>query len=50
MLGEFTDEDIPADKQVSVMGIMLEAFCDLTDFDFMASQPPWPRYMSSGMS
>ena len=39
MLAEFTDEDIPADKQVSVMGIMLEAFCDLTDFDFMASQP-----------
>ena len=57
MLAEFTDEDIPADKQVSVMGIMLEAFCDLTDFDFMASQPavaqvyePWHELAQQGVS
>ena len=57
MLGAFSDADIPADKQVSVMGIMLEAFCDLTDFDFMAGHPdaarvydPWHALAEQGVS
>lgn len=57
MLGAFSDADIPADKQVSVMGIMLEAFCDLTDFDFMADHPdaarvydPWHTLAEQGVS
>ena len=32
LLGAYSDGDIPQDRQVSVLGIMLEAFCDLTDF------------------
>ncbi|MCI8422026.1 MAG: LTA synthase family protein [Lawsonibacter sp.] len=32
------DADIPEDRRVSIMGIMLEAFCDLTDFDALAAQ------------
>jgi hypothetical protein len=35
-LNSYEDTDIPEDKKVSVMGIMLEAFCDLTDFDALA--------------
>lgn len=57
LLGAFSDADIPADKQVSVMGIMLEAFCDLTDFDFMAGHPdaarvydPWHALAEQGVS
>lgn len=57
LLETFSDADIPADKQVSVMGIMLEAFCDLTDFDFMADHPdaarvydPWHALAEQGVS
>ena len=57
LLEAFSDTDIPADKQVSVMGIMLEAFCDLTDFDFMAGHPdaarvydPWHALAEQGVS
>ena len=57
LLEAFSDADIPADKQVSVMGIMLEAFCDLTDFDFMADHPdaarvydPWHALAEQGVS
>lgn len=57
LLGAFSDADIPADKQVSVMGIMLEAFCDLTDFDFMAGHldaalvyDPWHALAEQGVS
>lgn len=57
LLEAFSDADIPADKQVSVMGIMLEAFCDLTDFDFMADHPdaarvydPWHTLTEQGVS
>ena len=32
LLGQYADGDIPAERQVSVVGVMLEAFCDLTDF------------------
>lgn len=38
-LALYQDADIPADKKVNVMGIMLEAFCDLTDFPLAAEQP-----------
>ena len=31
-LERYQEEDIPADQKVNVMGVMLEAFCDLTDF------------------
>ena len=34
----YTDADIPEDKKVSVMGIMLEAFVDLTDFPALAGE------------
>lgn len=32
------EEAIPEDRKVSVVGIMLEAFCDLTDFPALAEQ------------
>ena len=32
LLNSYQDADIAEDQKVSVMGIMLEAFCDLTDF------------------
>ena len=38
LLEQYPDSDIPEDKQVSVMGIMLEAFCDLTNFPALAEQ------------
>lgn len=38
-LGRYPDSDIPEGQKVSVMGIMLEAFCDLTDFAPLAGQP-----------
>ena len=51
LLNKYQDQDIPADKKVSVMGIMLEAFSDFTDFPMMADQPavaklyePWHAF------
>lgn len=51
MLNSYQDADIPEDKKVSVMGIMLEAFSDFTDFPLMAEQPavaeiykPWHEF------
>ena len=38
LLEQYPDSNIPEDKKVSVMGIMLEAFCDLTDFPALAGQ------------
>lgn len=38
MLAEYPDSDIPEGKKVSIMGFMLEGFCDLTDFEFLAGQ------------
>lgn len=38
LLSEYPDEDIPVQQRVNVVGIMLEAFCDLTDFDALAEQ------------
>ena len=40
LLHSYEDADIPQDKQVHIMGIMLEAFCDLTDFPLAAEQEP----------
>lgn len=37
-LAQYPDSDIPEGQKVSVMGIMLEAFCDLTDFEPLAGQ------------
>ena len=34
----YSEEAIPEDQKVSVVGIMLEAFCDLTDFPALAEQ------------
>ena len=38
LLAQYEDADIPEGQQVSVLGIMLEAFCDLTDFPALAQQ------------
>lgn len=37
-LAQYPDSDIPEGRRVSVMGVMLEAFCDLTDFEPLAGQ------------
>lgn len=39
LLARYPDQDIPADRRVNVVGVMLEAFCDLTDFPALAEQP-----------
>lgn len=36
LLARYEDADIPEERKVSVMGIMLEAFCDLTDFETLS--------------
>jgi len=36
-LYQYEDADIPEEQKVSVLGIMLEAFCDLTDFEALAN-------------
>ena len=57
LLGQYPDADIPEDKKVSVMGIMLEAFCDLTDFPALAGQEavaqvyqPWHELEAQSVS
>ena len=57
LLHTYQDADIPADKKVSVMGIMLEAFCDLTDFPLLAQQEgvqqvyaPWHAFEAQSVS
>ena len=39
LLESFQDSDIPVEEKVDVVGIMLEAFCDLTDFPALANEP-----------
>ena len=39
LLEQFPDTDIPENQKVDVVGVMLEAFCDLTDFPALAAQP-----------
>ena len=42
VLDAYTDTDIPADKRVSVIGIMLEAYTDLTEYEqFAAAEPAY---------
>lgn len=36
LLSGYSDTDIPARQRVNIVGIMLEAFCDLTDFPALA--------------
>lgn len=57
LLEQYADADIPQEKKVSVMGIMLEAFCDLTDFDILAQQnsvmevyAPWHELSEQSVS
>lgn len=37
LLASYTDSDIPAGEKLTVVGVMLEAFCDLTDYPALAS-------------
>ena len=39
LLESYQDADIPEEQKVDVMGVMLEAFCDLTDFPALANHP-----------
>lgn len=55
LLARYPDSDIP--NKVTVMGVMLEAFCDLTDFDSLASRPevaelyvPWHELEEQSVS
>ena len=57
LLGSCSDGDIPEDKQVSVLGIMLEAFSDLTDFPALGDIPavakvyePWHQLEEQSVS
>ncbi|MCI8537081.1 MAG: LTA synthase family protein [Oscillospiraceae bacterium] len=40
ILAEYEGEDIPEEERVSVLGIMLEAYCDLTEFEQLAFAEP----------
>ena len=37
LLARYEDADIPAERRAHVVGVMLEAFCDLTDYPQLAS-------------
>ncbi|MGI5962311.1 MAG: sulfatase-like hydrolase/transferase [Lawsonibacter sp.] len=57
LLASFPDEDIPPERQVSVLGVMLEAFCDLTDFPALGEIPaveqvyaPWHQLEEDAVS
>ncbi len=50
LLAQYEESAIPEDQKVSVVGIMLEAFCDLTDFpplaaneEIQAIYAPWHK-------
>lgn len=56
LFSDYPDEDIPVQQQVNVVGIMLEAFCDLTDFPALAAQDsvqevyaPWHALEEQGV-
>lgn len=36
MLAQYQDADIPTEEKITVVGVMLEAFCDLTDYPMLA--------------
>ena len=53
----YEDADIPEEKKVSVMAVMLEAFCDLTDFPALAGEEgvrelyaPWHELEENSVS
>ena len=57
LLQSFPGGDIPPERQVSVLGVMLEAFCDLTDFETLAAVPqveqvyaPWHQLEEQAVS
>lgn len=57
LLAKHPGGDIPEDRKVSVLGIMLEAFCDLTDFPALAEEPgvaamyePWHALEAESVS
>ena len=57
LLDAFSDEDIPVNQKVSVMGIMLEAFCDLTDLPVLGENEavleayePWHQLEEQSVS
>ena len=57
LLEQYTDGVIPAGEKVDVVGVMLEAFCDLTDFEALAAQSgvqeiyaPWHRMEEQSVS
>lgn len=57
LLAQYPDTDIPDAKKVSVMGIMLEAFCDFTNFDTLADMEavervyaPWHQLEAESVS
>lgn len=57
LLASYPEEDIPEEEKVSVVGIMLEAFCDLTDFPALAEQEgvqgvyePWHQLEEESVS
>ena len=57
LLASFPDTDIPTGERVAVLGVMLEAFCDLTDFNALASVPavqevyaPWHELEAQSLS
>jgi len=39
LLSSYEDADIPEEQKVTVVGVMLEAFCDLSDYPILARQP-----------
>ncbi len=54
---DYQDADIPEDRKVSVLGIMLEAFADFTDFPVLADSPgvqeayaPWHELSDRSVS
>lgn len=56
-LGAYTDADIPADRRVNVVGVMLEAFADLTTLEGLSDYPgvaevyaPWRDLAREGVS
>jgi len=57
LLAQYPDADIPEEQKVSVLSIMLEAFCDLTDFELLAQQEgvaqvyaPWHELEAQSVS
>lgn len=56
-LAEYTDADIPADRRVNVVAVMLEAFADLTTLEGLSDYPgvaevyaPWRALAREGTS